>query len=325
MAGRVSAPLLMVGARLLQGIPLVAGTVLLNFLVIHAAPGDPATILAGQSGLSGAQTAHLREELGLDQPLVVQFFHYVGGLLQGDLGVSYAYRQPVWEVISARLPATLLLMGASYLVAAIIGIVVGSVAAARPGSFIDRIIMVFAVLGQAVPAFVIGFLLLTVFSVRLRWLPLSGMNTPGGGGNEVFDVFRHMVLPVTVLAMFFTGLIARLMRTSMANALGSDFIVTERAAGLSRRRILTRHALPNAITPIITVLGLQIGLMLAGAVMTETVFGWPGLGTMAVTAVGARDYPVLLGIFLLSSVMVIVASLLTDIAYTLVDPRRRRD
>lgn len=315
-----------VGSRLLQAVPLVAATIVVNFAIIHLAPGDPVTMMVGEGAVAADQMDALRESLGLNDPLYIQFFNYVKSVLQGDLGTSYVYHQPVSEIIASRVPATLLLMGTTYVLSTFMGIVFGIIAALRPSSVQDRVLMTVAILGYSVPTFWLGFLALMVFAVELGWLPISGMVDSGlapGSWEYWQSVLRHLVLPVAVLSLFYTGLIARLMRTSMLNSLRGDFIVTARAMGLPRWRVILRHAVPNAITPIVTVLGLQIGLMLSGAVLTETVFGWPGLGVLTVQAVAQRDYPLLLGMFLLTSIMVIVANVLTDLIYLAINPRLR--
>lgn len=315
-----------VGTRLLQAVPLLLATVVVNFAIIHLAPGDPVTMMVGEGAVSADQMDAIRESLGLNNPLYVQFVDYLGSVLRGDLGTSYVYHQPVSEIIGSRIPATLLLMGSTYLLSTFLGLLFGIFAALRPASPQDRVLMTVAILGYSVPTFWLGFIALMVFAVELGWLPISGMVDSGlepGSWDYWTSVLHHLVLPVAVLSLFYTGLIARLMRTSMLNSLRGDFIVTARAMGLSKRRIILRHAVPNAITPIVTVLGLQIGLMLSGAVLTETVFGWPGLGVLTVQAVAQRDYPLLLGMFLLTSVMVIIANVLTDLVYLAINPRLR--
>jgi ABC-type dipeptide/oligopeptide/nickel transport system permease component len=315
-----------VGSRLLQAVPLLIATVVVNFAIIHLAPGDPVTMMVGEGAVSAEQMEALRQSLGLNNPLHIQFLDYLASVLKGDLGTSYVYHQPVSEIIASRIPATLLLMGSTYLLSTLLGLLFGIIAALRPSSLQDRVLMTVAILGYSVPTFWLGFIALMIFAVELGWLPISGMVETGlepGSWGYWASVLHHLVLPVAVLSLFYTGLIARLMRTSMLNALRGDFIVTARAMGLSKWRIILRHAVPNAITPIVTVLGLQIGLMLSGAVLTETVFGWPGLGVLTVQAVAQRDYPLLLGMFLLTSVMVIIANVLTDLVYLAINPRLR--
>lgn len=315
----------MVGLRLLQGIPLVLLVVTVNFLIIQMAPGDPVDVMLAAGSVSADQVDAVRQQLGLDQPLIVQYLLYIKGLAVGDLGTSYAFNQPVTEVLGARLPASILLMLVSLGLAAVVGMTLGTIAARNRGKLVDRVLMIGAVIGFSVPTFWLAFLGLMVFAVGLGWLPVSGMRGDSSltGFAAVLDVARHMVLPVTVLTIFNSGLISRLMRTSMIKTLDSDFIVTARAAGIAPRRVLLRYAFPNAVTPIITVIGLQIGLMLSGAVVTETVFGWPGIGPLTVTAVSQRDYPVLLAIFLITSLLVIAANIATDIVYALINPRLR--
>ncbi|MGE0847973.1 MAG: ABC transporter permease, partial [Flavobacteriaceae bacterium] len=319
-------PLKIVGSRLLQAIPRLLCTVLANFLNIHAAPGDPVSMIVGEGGLPAAAVAELRTAFGLDQPLYVQFFAYLANVLRGDLGISFMYQQPVTEIIASRLPATLLLMLSAYLVSTLLGLLIGTIAALRPGSVLDRILMTVAVIGYSVPAFWLGFLAVLLFAVELGLFPVSGMVDPGAaasGPARWLNILHHLVLPVSVLSLFYTGLIARLMRASMVSVLRSDFVLTARTMGLPPLRVVLRHAFPNAVTPIITVLGLQIGLMLSGAVLTETVFGWPGLGTMTVQAVSQRDYPLLLGMLFLTSVTVIIANVLTDLFYLVINPKLR--
>lgn len=321
-----ASPLRLVGGRLLQAVPLLLATVLVNFAIIRLAPGDPVSMMLGDGALAADQAEAMRIRLGLDQPAWMQLLSYLGGVLRGDLGLSYTYRQPVIEIIATRIPPTLLLMGSAYVLATLVGLAVGILASLRPGSVADRILMALAVIGYSVPTFWLGFLAVMVFSVQLGWLPISGMmssRAPADGLGRALDIARHMVLPVGVLSLFYIGLIARLMRTSMLNALRSDYVVTARAMGLSPWRVVMRHAVPNAITPIVTVLGLQVGMMLAGAVLTESVFGWPGLGTMTAQAVTQRDYPLLLGMFLLTSTMVILANVVTDLIYIAINPRLR--
>lgn len=319
-------PIRMVGGRLLQAVPLLFGVALVNFVIIRLAPGDPVTTMLGEGAIAADQAEAMRQSLGLDLPIHEQFIRYIAALLQGDFGISYTYRQPVMEIIGSRIPATLLLMGSAYILATVVGLGAGILASLRRGSFADRLLMTLSVIGYSVPTYWLGFLALSWFSVDLGWLPISGMSSARFSGNEferLLDLLRHMVLPVSILSLFYIGMIARLMRTSMLNAMSSDYVLTGRAMGFSRRRVVLCHAVPNAITPLVTILGLQIGQILSGAVLTESVFGWPGLGTMTVQAVAQRDYPLLLGLFLLTSVMVIIANVITDLVYLAINPRLR--
>ena len=315
-----------VGLRLLQAIPLLLGIIVINFALIHAAPGDPVTIMIGPGSVSSEFIAQVRHDLGLDRPLLVQFVIYLKNVVQGDLGTSYVYRQPVLDVVLSRLPATLLLMGTAYVLAALVGIGLGVVSALRPRSWIDNLASVLSVIGYSVPAFWTSFLAILAFALSLRWFPAGGMvdvrSTATGMGRAV-DILHHMVLPVLVLMFFYAALIARLTRASMLETLQSDYIVLARAKGLSNLRVTFRHALPNALLPVVTVIGLQFGDLLAGAVLTETVFSWPGLWRLIIDAAGQRDFPLLMGVFIMSALLAIVANIVTDLLYMVIDPRIR--
>jgi peptide/nickel transport system permease protein len=315
-----------VALRLLQAIPLLLGIIVINFALIHAAPGDPVTIMVGPGTVSKEFIEQVRHDLGLDRPLLVQFLIYLGNVVQGDLGNSYVYRQPVIDVVLSRLPATLLLMGTAYVLAAIVGIALGVISAVRPRSWIDNLASLLSVIGYSVPAFWTSFLAILAFALSLRWFPAGGMvdvRSTATGFGRVLDILNHMVLPVTVLTFFYSALIARLMRASMLEILQSDYIVMARAKGLSNLRVILRHALPNALLPVVTVIGLQFGDLLAGAVLTETVFAWPGLGRLIIDAAGQRDFPLLMGVFIMSASLTISANIITDLLYMIVDPRIR--
>jgi peptide/nickel transport system permease protein len=316
----------LVGLRICQAVPLFLGIILINFTLIHAAPGDPATVMVGPGTVSEEFIAQVRSDLGLDRPFLVQLASYVGNVLSGDLGTSYSYRQPVFDVVMSRVPATLLLMGTAYVLASLVGIALGVVSALRPRSVIDNVASVVAMVGYSVPAFWTSFLVILLFAIVLRWFPAGGMvdvRSTATGWPRMLDVAHHMVLPVTVLTFFYSALVARLTRASMMEVLKSDFVLLARAKGMSMRRVLWRHALPNALLPVITIIGLQFGDMLAGAVLTETVFAWPGLGRLVIDAAGQRDLPLLMGIFLIGASLTVVATLLTDLAYAFIDPRIR--
>ena len=315
-----------VALRLLQAIPLLLGIIVINFVLIHAAPGDPVTIMVGPGTVSKEFIEQVRHDLGLDRPLLLQFLIYLGNVVQGDLGNSYVYRQPVIDVVLSRLPATLLLMGTAYVLAAIVGIALGVISAVRPRSWIDNLASLLSVIGYSVPAFWTSFLAILVFALSLRWFPAGGMidvRSTATGFGRALDILNHMVLPVTVLTFFYSALIARLTRASMLEILQSDYIVMARAKGLSNLRVIFRHALPNALLPVITVIGLQFGDLLAGAVLTETVFAWPGLGRLIIDAAGQRDFPLLMGVFIMSASLAISANIITDLLYMVVDPRIR--
>ena len=299
--------------------------VMLNFLIVHLAPGDAIDVLAGEFG--GADTAYLeklRRSYGLDQPLYIQLFQYLFNVAQLNLGFSFRNNMPVFELIMTRLPATLLLMVASMLLSFSAGLLLGVFSARRVNTFADDAVSVLALLCYATPLFWFGLMAIVLFTVKLNLLPGNGMYTIGanlGWFAAALDVARHMVLPACSLALFHMAVYTRLMRASMLEIFGLDYIRTARAKGLSQRRIAFRHVLPNAILPMVTMLGLQVGSLLGGAVLVETVFGWPGLGRLAFDAILQRDHNLLIGILLLGSALVVIANLLTDLLYAWLDPR----
>ncbi|MDQ2784185.1 MAG: ABC transporter permease [Chloroflexota bacterium] len=311
--------------RLLQAAPLVLGILTITFVLIHLAPGDPLIFLAGEGG-NAAFYADMRARYGLDQPLIVQFGHYIVTTLHGDLGYSFSYQQPVLQVIVGRLPATLLLMGTALALSTTVGLLMGVVTAIRPHSALDHGIAAFTLTAYAMPVFWLGQLLVLLFAVRLNLLPVQGMVTVREnytGIHHVLDVMRHLTLPALTLALPQLALTARLTRTSLRESLAEEYISVARAKGLSERVVLWRHALRNALLPIVTVVGGHIGVVLTGAALTETIFAWPGLGRLLLDAALKRDYPLLMAIFLLVSATVIVVNLITDLIYTLLDPRVR--
>ena len=312
--------------RVLQAIPLLLGIILINFILINIAPGDPVTLMLGPTPVSEEYIERVRQDLGLDKPFSTRLVTYISNAIRGDLGISYAYRQPVLKIVFSRIPATLLLMGVAYLLSAIIGILLGTISSYRPGSLIDNASMIIALTGYSVPAFWTAFLAILLFSIKLGLFPVGGMvnvRVPSEGVAHIMDVLHHMVLPVLVLTFFFMALTTRLTRGSMLEVLHSDYITLARSKGLSEKRVIFRHALPNAIIPVLTILGLQFGYMLGGAVLTETVFSWPGIGRLMVESVGRRDFPLLMGIFITTSIFAIVANLITDLVYVLINPRIR--
>ena len=309
--------------RLLQVFPVILLVTILNFLLIHAAPGDPATVLAGDHAPL-AYIAELRESYGLDKPLLTQLFVYLGKLARGDLGFSYAYRRPVLEVVVERLRATLLLLLVSQVLAIFVGTLLGTLAARYQGSLADVVISGIALLLYSIPVFWMGLMLILVFAVRLGWLPSSGMvSFNGSSGEGGTGVARHLVLPVIALFLYILPTYVRLARESVVEIAREDFITTARAIGYTERVVFIKYALRNALLPLVTVAGLSLSSMFAGALLTETVFGWPGMGRLMYDAVIQRDFPVLMGGFLLTSVMVIIGSFVTDLLYTYLDPRVR--
>jgi len=279
-------------------------------------------VLAGQSGADPEYLALIRERLQLDRPLPYQVGSYVREAAQGDLGFSVVQGRPVRDAIAGRLGASLLLGGTAVLLAALLGIGLGVLAAARRGSAIDAAISVFSLVAYSLPVFWLGQLLVALFAVRLHWLPAGGMSSADGSGG-VLDVVRHLVLPASTFALLLVALIVRVTRTATAEALGEDYVVAARAKGAPERRVLLRHALPNALRPVVTVLTGYLGIVLTGAVLVETVFVWPGLGRLLYDAVLSRDAPMLAGLLLCAATLVICANILADVLYRLLDPRAR--
>jgi peptide/nickel transport system permease protein len=312
-------------SRLLQGLALVLAVVVLNFVLVHAAPGDPVETIAGASGgMSPELMAELRTQYGLDKPLVVQLGVYLGKVLRGDLGYSYFFNLPVLAMIGERVPATLLLVLSAVISAFLIGTTLGVLSSRKPNGALSQFITVLSMVGFAAPVFWMGIMLVILFASIFPILPVSGMraaDSSGGGFKDALDVLHHLVLPTLTLGLVYLAQYSRLARSSMLDVLGSDFIRTARAKGLADRVVLYKHALRNALLPVVTVLGLQFGNVMAGAILVETVFNWPGLGRLAFESVLRRDYPTILGVLLFSSVVVIVMNLLTDLAYRLIDPR----
>lgn len=311
--------------RMVKAVVILFAIVVLNFLLVHAAPGDPAMVMAGEAGAADAKfVEQLREQFGLNKPLHEQLMTYVGTVAQGDLGFSYRQQRPVWDLIADRLPATLMLTLSAFVVALAGGILLGTLAAIKSGTWSDSAITVVALLAYATPIYWVGLMLILLFSVSLGWLPAFGFETVGAGltGLDRFgDILTHLVLPVFTLGLFYMAVYARMTRASILEVRDMDFVKTARAKGLRESRIVFGHILRNAILPVITVAGVQGGHLIGGSILVETVFAWPGIGRLAFDAVLQRDYQVLLGIFFVSSVMVIVFNILTDLVYTLVDPR----
>ncbi|HEU5096741.1 MAG TPA: ABC transporter permease [Reyranella sp.] len=309
----------------IHAVPTVLGIIVLDFLLLKLMPGDAADVIASESGVATAESmAMLRHHFGLDQPVLTQLMNFLGHLAQFDLGFSPRYNMPVVDLILQRLPGTLLLMLTALAFALIIGIVMGSVMAAWAGRWPDRILSVVVLLFYSMPGFWIGLMAIVLFSVKLGWLPSDGDVTIGadlGGWAAISDRLQHLVLPALALGSFFVAVYARLTRASMLEVQRQDFMRTARAKGLHPFLIQLRHALRNALVPVTTVAGMHLGNLLGGAVVTETVFGWPGLGRLALEAVLARDFSTLLGVLLLSSFLVIVANVLIDLLHAWLDPR----
>lgn len=309
--------------RVLQLLPVLLVIATLQFALIQLAPGDAAHVIAGENQDPG-YIAALRQRFGLDEPLPIQYVTYLGNLVRGDLGDSFTYGRPVIAVIWDRLPPTLLLLGTSLVLAAVLGTALGTLLSRRVGSGLDVTASIVAIGSYSIPVFWLGLVLILIFGVWLRVLPTSGfMSVTGTHGplGVPGDVAAHLVLPVATLASVYVGQYLRLARSSVRDALREDFVTAARAAGFGERTILFRYALRNALLPIVTVFGLHMGLVLAGAVLTETVFSWPGIGSLLYQAILARDVPLVTGAYFIVGVTVVIAALATDLVYALLDPR----
>ncbi len=311
--------------RLAWSFLLIMAVLILNFLLIHMAPGDPADVIAGEmGGATQEMLDDIRRTYGLDKPIYVQLWVYLTRALQGDLGNSFFYNTPVFDLIIARMGPTLLLVITALLFALLFGTALGVIASRKPNGIVSYVVTIVSIVGYAAPIFWTGLMLVILFASIIPIFPISGMydiRLQGGPLERGLDVARHLVLPAFTLGIVYLAQYSRLTRASMLEILGSDYIRTARAKGVSEFRIYSKHALRNAILPIVTIAGLQFGAVISGAVLVETVFSWPGLGTLAFESILARDYPTILGILFFSAVLVIVANLLTDLTYRLVDPR----
>lgn len=306
---------------------LLLAVIVLNFVMVHLAPGDIADTIAGDMGGATEEVmAQIRADYGLDKPMLVQLGSYVGGVIQGDLGHSYFFNQPVTKLIAERLPATLLLVISAQLLALIVGTLLGVIAARKPNGLTSHFVSLLALFGYSAPVFWTGIMLLITFSLLIPIFPVAGMidvTLEGGFWTRFWDIAHHLVLPMVTLASIFLALYSRLCRASMMEVLGSDYIRTARAKGLSESQIVLKHALKNSLSPVVTLAGLQFSAVVSGAVLVETVFSWPGLGSLALQSILARDTPTILGILFFSALVVIVGNLLTDLALRLIDPRIR--
>ena len=311
--------------RLAQAIPVVVAIVVVNFFLLQLAEGDAVDVLAGEAGSATPEyMAQLREKFGLDQPLPVQLAAYMKNVLTFDLGYSFRHDMPVAELVFDRLVPTLLLMVCTILIAVGLGIVLGLLAASGLNTWRDNLISVFALVSYATPLFWVGLMMIVVFSLRLGWFPTSGMENFAAfhtGWDRVKDIAHHLVMPVITLSLFYLALYTRLMRASMLEQAGMDYVTTARAKGLTERRIVFVHILRNALLPVLTMAGVQVGALIGGSVIVESVFAWPGLGMLAFEALFARDLNLLLGIFLLSALLVVAINLVIDLLYSFLDPR----
>lgn len=300
-----------VRTRLLQSIPVLIAVSAISFLLLYLLPGDPAFLLAGENA-TAADIERIRQSLGLDDPLPVQYVRYMGDLAQGDFGTSIRTRRSVTDEITSRLGNTILLAMSAMLIATVVGGTLGLVAAAKKGTWIDAAILVISTFGVCVPVFWIGLLVILLFGVKLDWLPTAGSGS-----------LSQLIMPATVLSLASLGTIARLTRASMIDVFLSDFIRTARAKGLTESAIIRRHVLRNGLIPTLTIVGVQLGTLLAGAVLTETVFNWPGIGRLLVSSVLQRDYPIIRALLLLFAVIFVTVNIIVDMLYAVIDPRIR--
>lgn len=304
---------------------LLIAVLVLNFTMMHLAPGDIAdTISQSMGGADATVMQQIRAEYGLDQPFLFQLKTYITKVLHFDLGYSYFYNQPVTTLILEKLPATLLLVISAQLLALVLGILMGVYAARNRNGFFSFLVTLFALLGYSAPVFWTGILLLIAFSLKIQWFPVAGMvdvTISGGFFTRALDIAHHLFLPMITLASIFIALYSRLCRASVMEVLGTDYVRTAKAKGLPERSVVYKHALRNALAPVVTLAGLQFSAVVSGAVLVETVFSWPGLGSLALQSIIARDTPTILGILFFSALVVIVGNLLTDIVLRMLDPR----
>jgi peptide/nickel transport system permease protein len=325
--------------RLALTFPILLGVSLLVFLMLHSAGGDPAQMILGARA-DPASIAALRQEMGLDRPLPVQYVEFLSRAVRGDLGRSYRSNTPVIDEIAARFPATIELAVASMLIAVVVGVIVGTLAAVKRHTAVDYTSSAGVLLGVSLPTFWLGIILIIVFGLWLRWLPISGRVNPRLGADPsapfltiaallqgnwpvAKDAFLHLILPALTLAAWPAAIVARMTRASLIESLGQDYVRTARGKGLEERMIVSGHAARNALLPVLTVVGLEFGTLLGGAVITETIFSWPGLGQLTVNAIGARDYQIVQGVVLLLATVFVLLNLLVDVLYAVLDPRIR--
>ncbi len=307
--------------RLLLVGPVLLGVSVVVFMVLHLSPGDPAEIMLGPQATK-EDLERLRTELGLTEPLPVQYARWLGHVVQGDLGRSLWMKRPVLGEVLGRFQATLILTGTALLLSTVGGIALGVASATRPNSLLDRLSAVASLFGASMPVFWLGIVLMVIFALWLGWLPASGMYAPYGGG-DLRDLLAHLALPAVTLAAASVTIVARLTRSTMLETLGQDYIRTARAKGLVERLVVLRHGQRNALIPIVTVVGVQAGYLLGGAVLTETVFAWPGVGTLMVQGILARDFPLVQGCVLVVALCFVLVNLAVDALYAWLDPRIR--
>jgi len=306
--------------RVLATVPVMGVVALFVFLMLRLSPGDPAAVIAGDYATT-EDIARIREQLGLNEPIVVQFTTWIGQLMAGDLGISIFTNLPVTTLIGQRLEPTIMLTLTTIIFTIVVAVPLGTLAAWKQGSWIDRFVMLFSVAGFSIPVFVLGYILIYILAMQLKWLPVQGYKSMFTDG--VIPFLRHIALPTVTLSVIFIALIARMTRASVMEILHEDYVRTARAKGQSEFKVISRHALRNAAVPIVTVIGLGIALLIGGVVVTESVYNIPGLGRLVLDAVLKRDYPIIQGLILLFSFVYILINLIIDLAYTLFDPRIR--
>ncbi len=315
--------------RLIQAVPLLIAISVIVFAIVEIAPGDPAQMYVDpEKGADPEYIAQVRRSLGLDQPVYVRYVSWLAKTLQGDFGFSFRTRRPVALEIGDRLPNTLLLGGVALVMSILIAVPIGIISALKRYTLIDYILSTLALVGISVPVFWVALVLLQVFAIHLNWLPGVGMRSVRvqyEGFEATLDVIRHMILPATVLSLAQTASWSRYQRSSLLEVLGQDYIRTARAKGARERRVIGLHALRNALIPMVTLIGLSVPSIVTGAFITETIFGWPGMGRLGVESINGRDYPIIMAVTMLSAVLIVVGNLLADIAYAWVDPRIRYD
>jgi peptide/nickel transport system permease protein len=310
--------------RVIQAVPTFFGITLLAFAVLKLAPGDPVLLLFGAQNLRADEMAALRAAYGLDQPMPIQYLSWLGHVLTGDFGRSFLYKRPVIEMIQAALPNTLLLATLALIVTVAVGVPLGVVAARYRGSWIDQIIRILGVAGHAIPIFWFGLLFILILSVQFRLFPVGGMLTVGKDPFDIPDRLAHLAGPVLTLSLAGIANYSRYMRTETLEVLSQDYVRTARAKGLQENLVLFVHALRNALLPLVTAVGTQVAFLLSGAIVTEQVFAWPGMGRMTLEAVRSKDYPIVMAVVVISSMMLLFSYIMRDIAYGVVDPRVRR-
>jgi peptide/nickel transport system permease protein len=313
-----------IARRVIQAIPTFFGISLLSFTILRLAPGDPVLILFGGGNLRADEVAALRSAYGLDQPIPIQYVRWLGHVLTGDFGQSFLYKRPVVEMIQASLPNTLVLAGLALLLTIVVGVPLGVIAARYRGSWLDQVIRVLGVAGHAIPAFWFGLLFILILSVQFRLFPVGGMLTVGKDAFDIPDRVAHLFGPVLTLSLAGIANYSRYMRAETLEVLSQDYVRTARAKGIQENVVLFVHTLRNALLPLVTALGTQIAFLVSGAVVIEQVFAWPGMGRMTFDAARSKDYPIVMAVVVIASMILLISYILRDVAYGIVDPRVRR-